>query len=470
MFRILNNPIVCVLLAAAVGLPATGMAAFTRFVLEKDTYTYHNYGIRMTLIGIPQAGSQKLCLYNVKNPAHCVKSTSYTNGWQTSLEAGSGTYQVSYGSHKSTTYTMPAPKVHSLHAQVLSNQDIQVSWSTDTQNIHASVTYAVRVEGGPQTYAITVDSRTKSLRITPSQLGIQDNATHNLTLKVQAQTNYGTQSSVVSAPFVFPTPPDPVTNVQLSEGNQQLQVSWNHPSGAGEDVSFLIALNGGQAESLASTSTTFDNILPGTTYTVGIQAVRGDQTSSLVEQTITTAALPLLPVTQLRVIQEGSGIKASWQNDANNPPDTTFEVSLQGGSLSGRGFTTELEKTFQGNFQGGITYTVMVGALDGDAKRGSAVVRQSILWPSESTESGSDPAAFPAAPPPSSGGGVNSSTNNGSGTPQSPGSTPASSPSATPSPQGSGASQGSGSTTSSPSSGGFVPMPAALNGCAFKGL
>ena len=229
----------------------------------------------------------------------------------------------------------------------ITENSADVSWSGTAD------TYEIRLNGGATE---TVTTTSKQL------IGLPD----NFTITVEVRAVCGEQTSewvsttfttlAVTDPDPEPEPCDAPTNLIVSNITENsADVSWN-----GTATTYELRLNGGEAETLTTTSKQLIGLPDNFTITVEVRAICGEQTSEWVSTTFTT--LPVIEPCDAPTNLSASNItettaEITWTGSAD-----AYEFKLNNGEAETLTATT---KALTG-LTPAIAYTVEVRAICGD--------------------------------------------------------------------------------------------------------
>ena len=229
----------------------------------------------------------------------------------------------------------------------ITENSADVSWNGTAD------TYEIRLNGGATE---TVTTTSKQL------IGLPD----NFTITVEVRAICGEQTSewvsttfitlAVTDPDPEPEPCDAPTNLTVSNITENsADVSWN-----GTATTYELRLNGGEAETLTTTSKQLIGLPDNFTITVEVRAICGEQTSEWVSTTFTT--LPVIEPCDAPTALTASNItettaEITWTGSAE-----AYEFKLNGGSAETLTTTT---KALTG-LTPETAYTVEVRAICGE--------------------------------------------------------------------------------------------------------
>ena len=89
-------------------------------------------------------------------------------------------------------------------------------------------------------------------------------------------------------PMSFCSEPGPATDINATATTTSLTVSWSAPSGQNVVYDVELKNENNTKERIENTSTTFDNLLPGKSYTVVVISRVQSSTADVSEETFTT--------------------------------------------------------------------------------------------------------------------------------------------------------------------------------------
>ena len=229
----------------------------------------------------------------------------------------------------------------------ITENSADVSWSGTAD------TYEIRLNGGATE---TVTTTSKQL------IGLPD----NFTITVEVRAICGDQQSewvsttfttlAVTDPDPEPEPCDAPTNLTVSNITENsADVSWN-----GTATTYELRLNGGEAETLTTTSKQLIGLPDNFTITVEVRAICGDQQSEWVSTTFTT--LPVIEPCDAPTALSASNITETTAEITWTGTAEAYEFKLNGGTAETLTTTT---KALTG-LTPATAYTVEVRAICGE--------------------------------------------------------------------------------------------------------
>ena len=225
------------------------------------------------------AGSIETLTTTSKTLTNLNPSASYTVDVRAVCEERTSDWvSVSFITLEATTEPCDAPTA--LSANNITETSAEITWNG------TATTYEFKLNGGE---AETLTTTTKSLT------GLTANTAYTVEVRAICEdqtsdwvtTNFTTLEEVVT-----PQPCDAPTNLSASNITEtSAEITWN-----GTATTYEFKLNGGEAETLTTTTKTLTGLTENTAYTVEVRSICEDQTSDWVTTNFTTIAAPIVIV------------------------------------------------------------------------------------------------------------------------------------------------------------------------------
>ncbi|MEE1142340.1 MAG: fibronectin type III domain-containing protein [Bacteroidales bacterium] len=225
------------------------------------------------------AGSIETLTATSKTLTNLNPSASYTVDVRAVCEERTSDWvSVSFITLEATTEPCDAPT--NLSASNITQTSAEITWNGTAS------TYEFKLNGGE---AETLTTTTKSLT------GLTANTAYTVEVRAICEdqtsdwvtTNFTTLEEVVT-----PQPCDAPTNLSASNITEtSAEITWN-----GTATTYEFKLNGGEAETLTTTSKTLTGLTANTAYTVEVRSICEDQASDWVSTNFTTIAAPIVIV------------------------------------------------------------------------------------------------------------------------------------------------------------------------------
>jgi hypothetical protein len=292
-------------------------------------------------------------------------SISYT--WRTSSSTPIGPYMIKYtyyGSNEEDTFVIHVdpPVVPGIPIGLTTDPNtnsITLNWTPVT-----GATYYTLQKDGAYVGTTPFTSYTFT--------GLNDGT--NYTLGVAANNSNGSSSyatkNATTLAYVPPIPkPGIPTELTAVPSTNDITLSWTPVSDAS---SYFIQKNGVTVDIITATSYTFANLIPGTSYTLGVAAYNSSGTSSFATKSATTLAIPT--PTNLSTMSTDTSITLSWSGVSGA---TSYSLQKNGVTI---GNTIGTSYTFT-SLTPNTTYTLGVAATTANGTS-SYVTKNSTTQPS----------------------------------------------------------------------------------------
>ena len=243
--------------------------------------------------------------------------------------------------------------------------EIPVITNVSTSSTENSITINVSANNGDGTitrYLYSRDNGSNWYESTSSSYTF-DNLTSNTTfyIQVKVEDENGRESVVYNTTettlYINPV----VNDVSVSSTYNSITANVSATAGTGNIRTYYYSINNGSYTSSTSNGYTFNNLNPGTSYTIRVYVVdSAGMSSSVYSRTISTSSYtnPRINSVSTEVISDAIGVEVT-ATDGTNPIDE-YCYSINGGSYNCRSYDYY---TFSGLSEN-VTYSIRIYAVD----------------------------------------------------------------------------------------------------------